>query len=71
MFGLDFIIDEDFRPWLIEINTNPSLELNSPVVERIIPEMIENMFRTTIDTIFQPTDDCSRARSYFLYENCL
>ena len=25
MFGLDFIIDESFRPWLIEVNTNPSL----------------------------------------------
>ncbi len=25
IFGLDFMIDEDFAPWLIEINTNPCL----------------------------------------------
>ena len=25
LFGLDFIIDNDFKPWLIEINTNPCL----------------------------------------------
>jgi tubulin polyglutamylase TTLL1/tubulin monoglycylase TTLL3/8 len=25
LFGLDFMIDESFKPWLIEINTNPCL----------------------------------------------
>ena len=25
IFGLDFMIDEDFKPWLIEVNTNPCL----------------------------------------------
>ena len=24
-FGFDFMIDEDFRVWLIEVNTNPYL----------------------------------------------
>ena len=30
LFGLDFIIDNKFKPWLIEINTNPCLEVPSP-----------------------------------------
>ena len=25
IFGYDFLIDEDFRVWLIEVNTNPYL----------------------------------------------
>lgn len=25
LFGYDFLIDEDFRIWLIEVNTNPYL----------------------------------------------
>lgn len=25
LFGLDFIVDSNFKPWLIEINTNPCL----------------------------------------------
>jgi hypothetical protein len=29
LVGYDFMIDEDFRTWLIEINTNPSLGLTN------------------------------------------
>ncbi len=25
LFGLDFLIDRNFCPWLVEINTNPCL----------------------------------------------
>lgn len=45
IFGLDFMIDEKFKPYLIEINTNPCLELSSPLLGRIIPAMVENAFR--------------------------
>ena len=40
LFGLDFMVDEDFKPWLIEVNTNPCLELSSSVLQRLIPYMI-------------------------------
>lgn len=39
------MLDINLRPWLIEINTNPCLELSSPLLERIIPHMVENAFR--------------------------
>lgn len=29
--------------WLIEINTNPCLELSSPLLEKLIPRMISNI----------------------------
>ena len=29
LFGYDFMIDEDFRVWLIEINNNPYLGLSN------------------------------------------
>jgi D-alanine-D-alanine ligase-like ATP-grasp enzyme len=25
LFGLDFIVDSNFNPWLLEVNTNPCL----------------------------------------------
>ena len=40
IFGLDFMIDQDFKVWLIEINTNPCLEISSGLLGRIIPNMV-------------------------------
>ena len=45
IFGYDFMIDEDFKLSIIEVNTNPCLETESPLLTRIIPELIENTFK--------------------------
>ena len=45
IFGYDFMIDEDMNPWLIEVNTNPCLELTAPYLARLIPTMIENAIK--------------------------
>jgi len=39
---MDFMIDSDFKLYLIEINTNPCLELSCPLLGAIIPKMVEN-----------------------------
>ena len=39
------MIDEDFKVYLIEVNTNPCFELNCALLARIIPNMIENALR--------------------------
>ena len=45
ILGYDFMMDEDFRLILIEANTNPCLETESPLLSRIIPELIESTFK--------------------------
>ena len=45
LFGYDFIIDKEFRPWILEINDNPGLGISSPVIEKIIPRMLDDDFR--------------------------
>ncbi len=45
IFGLDFMIDENLKVELIEANTNPCLELSSPLLARLIPQMIENAIK--------------------------
>ena len=39
------MLDQNFRLYLIEVNTNPCLEMSSPLLARIIPEVLENTFR--------------------------
>ena len=52
LFGYDFIIDNEYNPWLLEINNNPGLSISSPVIEKLIPRMMDDAFRLTIDKIF-------------------
>ena len=49
------MLDSNFNVYLIEVNTNPCLELSNMVLGRIIPNFIENTLRMTIDPIFPPT----------------
>lgn len=50
VFGLDFMIDDEFKPYLIEVNTNPCLELSSPLLARLIPNMLENSLKIALDS---------------------
>lgn len=53
------MIDEQFKVYLIEVNTNPCLELSSPLLARLIPQMLENAFRLTVDPNFPPPEHFS------------
>lgn len=52
IFGYDFIIDELYNPWLIEVNTNPCIEESSPMLEVYLPRMLDDAFKLTIDKLF-------------------
>lgn len=52
LFGYDFIIDEDFNLWLIEINTNPCIEESSSILKVFLPRMIDDMLKLSVDTFY-------------------
>ena len=52
IFGFDFILDEEFKVWLIEVNTNPCIEESSPLLSQLLPCMIDDAFKLTLDVIF-------------------
>lgn len=54
IFGYDFMIDRNLKPWLIEVNTNPCLELSSKYLSAVIPSMLDNAFKIVLDCIFPP-----------------
>ena len=57
IFGYDFMLDNDFNVFLIEINTNPGLEESSPWIKIIIPRMLDDALRLTLDQIYEPKYD--------------
>jgi len=52
LFGYDFMIDAVLRPWLIEVNTNPCLEEPCSLLRQIIPRMIDDAFKLTLDCVY-------------------
>ena len=64
VFGLDFLVDETGNPWLCEVNTNPSLEICSSLLSRIIPELIENTFRLVVDILLPPKKTPEYAQNF-------
>lgn len=49
---MDFMIDEDLKVWLIEVNTNPCLETPCSLLVSLISEMLNNAFKISIDSLF-------------------
>lgn len=69
VFGLDFMIDSQFGVWLIEVNTNPCLEISSQLLGRIIPTMLENSLRLGLDPLFPPPAHYANSIKYLAPDN--
>ena len=50
IFGYDYILDGNFNTWLIEANTNPCLEESSKLLEMLLPRMLNDAFKLTVDS---------------------
>ncbi len=51
IFGYDFIYDKEFNPYLLEVNTNPGLEESSALIKELVPRMIDDALRLTVDDL--------------------
>ena len=56
IFGLDYMIDQNGKVWLIEVNRNPCLETSTSLLCRLISSMIDDAFRIAIDPLFPVAD---------------
>ena len=52
IYGFDFMLDIDFNPFLIEVNINPGLEESSPLIKMLVPRMLDDALRLTVDKEF-------------------
>jgi len=43
LFGFDVLLDETLRPWLLEVNTCPSLSSSSPLDKRLKTQLVTDM----------------------------
>ena len=65
------MLDNTLRVYLIEVNTNPCLELSSKLLSRIIPTMLEHSFRLALDPIFPPPCHYPNSQKYLAVDGSL
>lgn len=51
--GYDFIIDINYNVWLLEVNKNPGLSFSSNVIKELVPRMVDDCLKITLDKVFK------------------
>jgi len=56
LLGYDFLIDEDLRVWLLEVNSNPYIGIPNKYIEGLMPKMLNDMLEIVLDPYIQPAN---------------
>ena len=68
LFGYDFLVDEDMRVWLLEVNTNPYLGAQNSWHEALLPAMVDDMLKLVTDPVFPPPPGVAHGGVGFQHE---
>ena len=49
LYGYDFMIDEDFNVYLIEVNASPALDYSTKITEMLVKSMVKDLIEIVID----------------------
>lgn len=49
LFGADFILDVNMRPWAIEVNSSPSMDTSTPATAKLVGGALSDMLKLVVD----------------------
>jgi hypothetical protein len=45
LFGFDIMVDNQLKPWLIEVNSSPAMSMDNNIDYQIKPDLIKDIIR--------------------------
>lgn len=67
LYGFDILIDENLKPWLLEVNLSPSLNCESPLDVRLKSAMLADLLSLigipAVDPILRPSSTSIRSKT--------
>ena len=60
IYGYDFMIDSNYCPWLIEINSSPDFSYSTEVTKTLVKEASEDIVKVIVD--YRWASDCGERR---------
>ena len=45
LMGFDIMIDNQMKPWLLEVNSSPAMSMDGPADQRVKPDLLKDTFK--------------------------
>jgi len=45
LMGFDIMIDNNCKPWLLEVNSSPAMSMDGPADQRVKPDLLKDTFK--------------------------